>query len=127
MKFLLLILVLSIKLYSQSNINVELGVPTDSDPSDDFLIYRTQYVLSFNPNLHVPNWVSWNLNENWYGDAARHTRFSQDPTLPLKIVQATGADYKIAKRYDKGYVVVSEERTTNKEDRFISFLYMNSF
>jgi endonuclease G, mitochondrial len=126
-KFLLLILVLSIKLYSQSNINVELGVSTYSDPPDDFLIYRTQYVLSFNSNLHVANWVFWNLNKKWFGDVERHNRFVLDPMIPFNIIQATDSDYKKAKGYDKGHVVASEERTASEEDCIISFLYTNSF
>ncbi|MGV8018309.1 MAG: DNA/RNA non-specific endonuclease [Ignavibacteria bacterium] len=51
------------------NRNIELGLPTDADSTDDYIIYRTQYVLSYNKYTHNANWVSWNLNTSWYGES----------------------------------------------------------
>src|ERR1700737_3204792 len=52
-----------------------LGMPTlaKADPSqrEDFLIERSQYVLSYNARTRVPNWVSWRLVKNDIGNAAR--------------------------------------------------------
>src|SRR6185503_1753110 len=41
--------------------NTEFGVPTDADPSDDYIIRRDQYTSSFNRLRGIPNWVSFNL------------------------------------------------------------------
>jgi endonuclease G len=107
------------------NVNIELGIPIDTNPKDDYLIYRTQYVLSFNPNLHVANWVSWNLNKNWYGGEDRSSGFKSDPKLPKNIYQATNNDYK-GTVYDKGHTVASEERTATEEDNLATFYYTNA-
>ncbi len=60
----------------------ELGVPTDQDASDDRIIERFQYTLSYNPGLNVANWVSWNEDSAWYGPADRCDCFKSDPNLP---------------------------------------------
>jgi len=123
--FLFSILLFVISCYAQqSNPNIALGQPRDSDSTDDFLIFRTQYVVSFNPDRHVANWVSWNLNSDWYGDAPRYTKFLQDPELPKNIYQAKDKDYSKS-GYDKGHIVRSEERTATEEDNITTFYYTN--
>ena len=61
--------------------NTDLGVPTDADPSDDVLINRRQYTLSYNPRRAGPNWVSWNLDASHKGSASRCNCFTADPDV----------------------------------------------
>ena len=50
--------------------NTELGTPTDADPSDDIIVSRRQYTLSYNASHGDPNWVSWNLDATHKGSRA---------------------------------------------------------
>jgi DNA/RNA endonuclease G (NUC1) len=61
--------------------NTDLGIPADADASDDIIISRRQYTLSYNPNHGDPNWVSWNLDASHKGTAARCDCFSADPEV----------------------------------------------
>jgi DNA/RNA endonuclease G (NUC1) len=61
--------------------NVELGTPTDADPSDDVIIVRRQYTLSYNPSRGTPNWVSWNLDPSHEGARPRCNCFTADTAL----------------------------------------------
>ena len=61
--------------------NTDLGVPTDADPSDDIIIERRQYTISYNPNHGGPNWVSWNLDASHKGSAPRCNCFTADTAL----------------------------------------------
>jgi DNA/RNA endonuclease G (NUC1) len=61
--------------------NTELGTPTDADPSDDIIISRRQYTLSYNASHGDPNWVSWNLDASHKGTAPRCDCFSADPLV----------------------------------------------
>jgi DNA/RNA endonuclease G (NUC1) len=61
--------------------NTELGTPTDADPSDDVIIARRQYTLSYNANHGGPNWVSWNLDATHTGSASRCDCFTADTAL----------------------------------------------
>ncbi|MFA6569769.1 MAG: hypothetical protein WCT77_00835 [Bacteroidota bacterium] len=48
-----------------TSIHTELGVPCDNDTTNNYIIIRPQYVLSYNSVRGVPNWVAWNLNADW--------------------------------------------------------------
>lgn len=61
--------------------NTDLGTPTDADPSNDIIIARRQYTISYNPNHGDPNWVSWNLDATHTGSAPRCNCFTADTAL----------------------------------------------
>jgi endonuclease G len=61
--------------------NTDLGVPADGNPSDDIIIARRQYTISYNPNRGDPNWVSWNLDASHTGGAPRCNCFTADTAL----------------------------------------------
>jgi len=112
--------------FSQTTVdrNIELGLPTDSDANDEFILKRTQYVLSFSPDKHVANWVSWNLNKKWFGKVKRYNKFISDPELPSNYYQALNSDYRKT-GYDKGHIVRSEERTNSKKNNKTTFYFTN--
>lgn len=46
------------------SIHLEMGIPLDDNASNDYLIIRPQYALSYNQQLNVANWISWNLHRD---------------------------------------------------------------
>ncbi|OGU15453.1 MAG: hypothetical protein A2X61_07760 [Ignavibacteria bacterium GWB2_35_12] len=105
--------------------HVEMGIPVDNTLSDDFLIFRQQYVLSFNKDKCVTNWVSWNLNSSWFGDVPRYNRnFITDPNLPINFCRAKHKDYTNS-GYDRGHLVRSDERTNTVENNKSTFILTN--
>ena len=107
------------------SVHVELGVPKDTDSSDDFYIVRPQYFISYNQNRNTPNWVSWNLDSAWYGDAKRYSgSFLVDTALPPTMYWVTHSDYTNS-GYDRGHMVRSEERTKNDADNYSTFFLTN--
>ena len=107
------------------SIHTELGIPKDADTSDDYLIIRPQYALSYNKNLNVANWVSWNLNNAWYGDVPRFSgNFIVDTSLPAGFIRAKHTDYSNS-GFDRGHMVRSEERTATAEDNKSTFIITN--
>lgn len=107
------------------SIHLELNTPNDNDTSDDYIITRPQYVLSYNKNLNVCNWVSYELNSNWYGDAKRYSgSFISDTTLPLSFYHVKHSDYTNS-GYDRGHLVSSEQRTDNDQDNKSTFILTN--
>lgn len=110
---------------SSGSVHLALGTPTDADPSDDLLLVKTQYALSYNPRRNVPNWVSQNLDETYFGPAPRHKgKFLADETLPAGVYRVRDQDY-VGSGYDRGHMVRSEERTRTPEDNTATFLLTN--
>jgi len=106
-------------------VHVALGIPTDNDPSDDYLIKRNQYVLSYSKEKNVANWVSWNLNKKWFGKVKRYSgNFITDPLLPKGSYKVKHSDYNNS-TYDRGHMVMSEERTKTKSDNKSTFYLTN--
>jgi endonuclease G, mitochondrial len=107
------------------SIHTALGVPVDSDTTDDYLIVRPQYVLSYNKYKNVANWVAWELSSKWFGDTPRHSgSFITDTSLPEGFYRVKHSDYTKS-GYDRGHMVMSEERTDNEEDNISTFILTN--
>ena len=104
------------------------GNPSEATPAADdptnYLMVKSQYALSYNRDLNVPNWASWQLNTNWLGDAKRQNDFRPDATLPKDWYKIRPSDYE-ASGFDKGHVVSSEDRGKSIEDNSATFLMTN--
>ncbi|TAL70163.1 MAG: T9SS type A sorting domain-containing protein [Bacteroidetes bacterium] len=107
------------------SIHTELGTPCDDDTTNDYIIIRYQYVLSYNKYLGVSNWAAWNLNANWFGDYDRDScHFTTDTSLPAGFYRVKNSDYTNS-GYDRGHIVRAEERSKNAEDMKSTFLMTN--
>ncbi|HEV7993211.1 MAG TPA: DNA/RNA non-specific endonuclease, partial [Gemmatimonadaceae bacterium] len=104
--------------------HVAFGTPTDADPSDDLILAKTQYVLSYNAARGGPNWVSWNLNATQFGAAPRCDCFSADQSLPSSVYHVVDFDYRNG-GYDRGHMVQSESRTSTLTENSATFLLTN--
>jgi endonuclease G len=105
--------------------HVALGVPVDADPSDDHLICRPQYVVSYNPTKLAPNWASWELEAARLGGTPRHRgHFLTDASLPAGWYRVTHADYTDS-GYDRGHLVPSDDRTHDRSDNDATFYLTN--
>ncbi|HRI68457.1 MAG TPA: DNA/RNA non-specific endonuclease [Polyangium sp.] len=108
-----------------SSIHLAMGVPTDDTPDDEHLMRKPQYALSYNPKRNVANWVSWELNEGWFGSAPRlKGKFLEDRELPGGMYRVSHDDYT-GSGYDRGHMVRSEERTRSPEDNRTTFFLTN--
>ena len=107
------------------SVHTSLGVPFDKDTTDDYLIIRPQYVVSYSNRLGQPNWVASELNSAWYGEVERYEgNFITDKSLPASFYKVKDGDYTNS-GYDRGHLVRSEERTATVEDNKSTFLMSN--
>jgi endonuclease G len=114
---------------SQStSIHLVLGNPskatTSTSNSNNYLMVKPQYALSYNQSKGTPNWVSWQLNRSWLGAAERQNNFQPDETLPSSWYQARPSDYNNS-GYDRGHLAPSADRTKNKTDNSATFVMSN--
>jgi endonuclease G len=107
------------------SIHLALGAPTPTGTPDDTLLVKPQYALSYNRSRNGPNWVSWELNDSYYGGARRHRgKFLPDESLPPGFRRVHHEAYS-GSAYDRGHLVRSEERTRSREDNESTFLLTN--
>jgi endonuclease G len=110
---------------AENSVHLELGTPRDSDPSDDLLLRRAQYVLSYNPKRNVANWASYRLLASDFGAVKRHQgKFLEDPELPAGILRVSHDDYSHS-GFDRGHLVRSAERTSSRTDNDATFFMTN--
>ncbi|MBI3549932.1 MAG: DNA/RNA non-specific endonuclease [Elusimicrobia bacterium] len=115
-------------------LNVAMGAPTGAtaDPSQetDYLMPKTEYVLSYNNVTHNPNWVSWHVNKSWISDnVERQNNFRPDPTLNELVktrgwVAVTKADYNRT-GFDRGHMCNSKDRTRDSTVNDNTFFMTN--
>jgi DNA/RNA endonuclease G (NUC1) len=107
--------------------NVEFGVPTDADPSNDVIIERKQYTISYNPQRGGPNWVSWDLSASHLGTRNRCNCYSADTALVrlgygqymYNTLDYTGSGY------DRGHMEPSADQTTTDGENATTFFLTN--
>lgn len=112
---------------TEANANFAFGNPSGatSDPANanNYLIVRDQYVLSYNRDDRIPNWVSWHLSQADMGEVER-SEFAPDTTLPTGWYQVRPSDYTNS-GYDRGHMAPSADRTATEQDNQILFLMSN--
>lgn len=104
--------------------NVELGTPSDADPSDDVILDHAYFVLSYNPTKNDPNWVAWHLNAGDIGTTARQDNFAVDTLLPAMYYRVKTTDYT-GSGYDRGHMSPSADNTASVMQNSASFLMTN--
>jgi DNA/RNA endonuclease G (NUC1) len=104
--------------------HVEFGTPVDGNASDDIVLAKAQYHVSYNAARGGPNWVSWQLNRTHFGAAPRASTFLADSTLPAGTYLVTHGDYTNS-GYSRGHMVMSEQRTQTAADNLTTFRTTN--
>ena len=107
--------------------NIEFGAPTDADPSNDIIIARKQYTLSYNPQRGGPNWVSWDLSATHLGTRNRCNCYTADTALARlgygQFMYNT-LDYTNG-GYDRGHMEPSADQTTTDGENATTFFLTN--
>jgi DNA/RNA endonuclease G (NUC1) len=104
--------------------HIEFGIPTDGTSSDDYLMHKPQFSLSYSQARGGPNWVSWNINATQFGSVDRCNCFTADQTLPASLYKVVDFDYR-GGGYDRGHMVQSFSRTTTMQENAATFLLTN--
>lgn len=111
-----------------SNIHLTMGNPSgavvNTNSPNNYMLDKTQYVLSYNNGQGKPNWVSWYLGSSWLGSAARQDDFRADATLPAGWYQVGNNDY-VGSGFDRGHNCPSADRTSSVANNSATFLMTN--
>ncbi len=101
------------------------GLPQDADTTDEFILLREDYILSYCGHRNTPNWVAWQLNSSWIGETERFKgQFLADTSLPDSFYVVRHRDYTHT-GYDRGHLLRSKERSNTDEANRNTFFLSN--
>lgn len=87
------------------------------------ILVRKSYIVSYNKNWRIPNWVAWRLSpEHVDGDVPRRNSFRED--MQVGIPRATPADYK-GSGWSRGHMCPSGDNKWDAEANHETFLMTN--
>ena len=111
-----------------TNVNLTMGNPSgavaDINYPTNYLMEKSQYVLSYHRDRGEPNWTAWHLNSSWIGSTPRQDDFRADATLPTAWYHVQGTSYS-GSGYDRGHMCPSGDRTKTVADNSATFLMTN--
>ncbi len=100
------------------------GATTDVTQPTNYLLEKTQYVMSYHRDRGIPNWVAWHLDSSWIGTVERQDDFRPDTSLPAGWYQVLDTDYS-GSGFDRGHHCPSGDRTNTVPDNSATFLMTN--
>lgn len=111
------------------NENIDLGIPVSTQNTNEILISRKQYVISWNQVTRNLNWASWKLQLKDFGKAKRG-RFAPDPDLQQYLQDKNIGEAVISADYtnscfNRGHIVPSADRNSTNEDNNTTFYMSN--
>jgi DNA/RNA endonuclease G (NUC1) len=76
---------------------------------NNYLMEKQTYTLSYNREKGTPNWVSWHLDQDWFGSLGRVDTFRADPAVPSDWYRVQSTDY-FPTGFDRGHMTPSADR-----------------
>jgi len=111
-----------------SDVDLLMGNPSQASPDpsqkNNFLMNKEFFALSYNNSRGTPNWVSWHLTKEDFGDAPRKRQFDADDSLPSGFTKITHRDYTNS-GFDRGHMCPHSDRDKNTAMSFATFVMTN--
>lgn len=110
------------------NDHMLLGNPSNAamiiDSTNNYLMRKTYYAVSYSKDRGTPNWVSWHLFNSDIGSTPRQDDFRPDDALPLTWYHVSDASYN-SSGFDRGHNCPSGDRTSTVPANSATFLMTN--
>lgn len=98
-------------------------MPKPLEDVEEIVLHRTAYIVSYNKETKLPNWVAWNLTANHTdGPYRRLGNFYEDQEVPLP--RATNDDYR-GSGWSRGHMCPAGDNKWNEQAMFDTFSLTN--
>jgi endonuclease G len=108
--------------------NLEMGNPSGATNLatnlSNYLLSKSQYVMSYNNGRGCANWVSWHLSSAWKGAATRCDCFASEALLPTGFYKVPSTAYANT-GFDRGHLCPSDDRDGSATDNAATFTMSN--
>lgn len=109
---------------ADGKLKIDVDIPAPLKDTPEQILVRKGYVVSYNNETRLPNWVAWRLTaEHADGPAKRpNNAWHEDTDVPLR--RATSSDYK-GSGWTRGHMCPAGDNKWDGEAMYESFLYTN--
>jgi len=109
---------------ADGKLKIDVDIPASLKDTPEQILVRKGYVVSYNNETRLPNWVAWRLTaEHADGPAKRpNNAWHEDTDVPLR--RATSSDYK-GSGWTRGHMCPAGDNKWDGEAMYESFLYTN--
>lgn len=109
---------------SDTRLKIDIDIPLALKDVPEQILVRKRYVVSYNKETKLPNWVAWRLKaEHVNGEAKRPgNAWHEDTDVPLQ--RATSNDYK-GSGWTRGHMCPAGDNKWDSDAMYESFLYSN--
>lgn len=107
-----------------SSLTKSIDLPSSLKGLSEQILYRKAYIVSYNKENRIPNWVAWHLTgEHAYGDVKRPgNAWHEDQDVPSP--RASIADYK-GSGWTRGHMCPAGDNKWDDNAMYESFLFTN--
>lgn len=95
-----------------------------SNNTNEQLLQRTGYIVSYNKDTKLPNWVAWHLTPDRISGPAKRSGIDFEPDLDVPAPRAEDSDY-YGSGYDRGHMCPAADNKFSKKAMQESFLFTN--
>ena len=108
----------------RSSLVSSIDIPLPLKGQSEQILYRKAYVVSYNKENRIPNWVAWHLtDEHTFGDVKRPgNAWHEDLDVPAP--RASIADYKES-GWTRGHMCPAGDNKWSREAMYETFLFTN--
>ena len=99
-------------------------MPVDRQGRPSRLLYRKSYMVSYNRNDKIPNWVFWKLTREHADGNVGRPDFAFHEDTDVATPRATLADYR-GSGYDRGHMCPAGDNKWDADAMYESFLLTN--
>ena len=104
--------------------NQSIDIPLPLQNVSEQILYRKGYVVSYNKDTKIPNWVAWHLTSEQTSGSYKRKGYSFHEDVEVPIPRANNYDYKDS-GWSRGHMCPAADNKWNSEAMFETFLYSN--
>ncbi|MBO4659474.1 MAG: DNA/RNA non-specific endonuclease [Prevotella sp.] len=102
----------------------DIDIPSPLKHTPEQILYRKGYVVSYNKDTRLPNWVAWHLTAAHVDGNARRPGNAWHEDMDVPMPRANNGDYK-GSGWTHGHMCPAGDNKWDSEAMYESFLYTN--
>ncbi len=108
----------------QRNEVLDIDIPAPLQNVPEQILYRKSYIVSYNKETRMPNWVAWHLTSNHTTGEYRRPGSAFHEDLEVPVPRANNNDYK-GSGWSRGHMCPAGDNKWDPDAMYESFLLSN--